>query len=311
VIIPSRDRVDLLSEALGAALAQVGVDHEVIVVDDGSRDGTASYLASLGDPRLRVLSHPASQGVARSRNHALAEARGRWVAFLDDDDLWAPEWLQTGVALGEEHGSGLVYSAFLLLTGNRGVVRAELPTQPEALAHRLLEHNVIGSPSVVLARTDLLRETGGFDERLSALADWDLWIRMIAKASASASPALLVGYTRHEANMHLRDPDGVLDEFHRFAALQNERFGRVLFADDSGFVRWIAEDLRWAGRFRLAARWYARLALQTRRPGDIARAVYYGVRRSPYPDDELKVGPPWIARHARSARTTAPASDHR
>jgi glycosyltransferase involved in cell wall biosynthesis len=215
VIIPSRDRVDLLADALGAALGQVDVEHEVIVVDDGSTDATAAYLASVGDPRLRVLHHPVSQGVARSRNHALAEARGRWVAFLDDDDLWAPEWLRTSVAIGEERGCGLVYSAFLLLTGHRGVVRAELPTHPGALAERLLEHNVIGSPSVVLARTDLLREAGGFDERLSALADWDLWIRLTAKASACASPELLVGYTRHEANMHLRDPDGVLDEYHR------------------------------------------------------------------------------------------------
>src|SRR4051794_9011163 len=94
VVIPTRDRRHLLETTLAAALNQREVDYEVIVVDDGSGDGTATELAAIGDPRLRVLRNGASQGVSAARNRAIAEARAPWIAFLDDDDVWSPELLR-------------------------------------------------------------------------------------------------------------------------------------------------------------------------------------------------------------------------
>src|SRR2546421_12955356 len=98
VIIPTRDRWPLLAVTLCGALAQEGVTLEVIVVDDGSVDQTPRRLAEVIDERVRVIRHPSSRGVAAARNSAIAAARGEWLAFLDDDDLWAPHKLRIQLA---------------------------------------------------------------------------------------------------------------------------------------------------------------------------------------------------------------------
>ena len=91
VVVPTRDRWELLSTcALPSATCQEGVAIEVIVVDDGSSDGTAAGLAALDDPRVLTVRHDRPRGVSAARNSGIRAARGTWLAFLDDDDLWAP-----------------------------------------------------------------------------------------------------------------------------------------------------------------------------------------------------------------------------
>src|SRR5437868_11412329 len=93
VIVPTHDRASLLPRALASLLAQDFAPFEVIVVDDGSRDGTAAFLSGVSDPRLRVLRHGRALGAAGARNSALALARAPIVAFLDDDDEALPGFL--------------------------------------------------------------------------------------------------------------------------------------------------------------------------------------------------------------------------
>ena len=90
VVIPTHGRWPLLQRALQAALGQQDVEVEVVVVDDGSPDETAARLAQIDDARLRVVHHAVATGVSRARNDGIAAARAPWLAFLDDDDLWAP-----------------------------------------------------------------------------------------------------------------------------------------------------------------------------------------------------------------------------
>src|SRR3712207_5655017 len=95
VVIPTRDRcAELMVAGLPAALGQEGVDHEVIVVDDGSADGTSALLADREEGRLRVIRNDSPRGVAAARNQGLRAALAEWVAFLDDDDLWSPHKLR-------------------------------------------------------------------------------------------------------------------------------------------------------------------------------------------------------------------------
>lgn len=99
VIIPTLNRPALLLAAVRSVLAQTFPSLEVIVVVDGPDTATAAALASLEDPRLRVMVHAENQGAAASRSHGLAVANGDWVAYLDDDDVWMPTKLEQQLAI--------------------------------------------------------------------------------------------------------------------------------------------------------------------------------------------------------------------
>jgi glycosyltransferase involved in cell wall biosynthesis len=270
VIIPTKDRWAILSRALRSALAQADVELEVVVVDDGSTDETPQYLADLRDPRVHVLRNNRGEGVARARNRGVAHAKAPWVAFLDDDDLWAPRKVRAELDLAAS-GADFVYTGMLMVGGDDGL--RELPPVPaDELRSRLLLENPVGSPSTVMVRTALVREVGGFDEDLSVLADWDLWIRLIAGAGAvpAACPELLVAYTVHAANMHRTNVDPTLADFRRLAVKHGQRgqpFG------GSPFFRWVATSYRRAGRRIPASRTYLEAAVRYRTAGDLMRAL--------------------------------------
>src|SRR5437016_410265 len=170
VVIPTRDRVRLLPVALSSALAQEDVELEVIVVDDASTDDTPELLAELEDERLRVIRLDARHGVARARNIGIEEGRGKWLAFLDDDDIWAPRKLSWQLDAAGEGGDAFVYGAAVTIDESHTVVRYGRPPDPKRLRTALLASNVIpGGCSNVIAQTTLVRRVGGFDERLSHL----------------------------------------------------------------------------------------------------------------------------------------------
>ena len=98
VVIPTRNRRELLLSTLRSVLAQREVDVDVVVVDEGSDDGTADAVRLLGEPRARVVRHDTPKGLPAARNAGLAEATAEWIAFCDDDDLWAPDKLALQLA---------------------------------------------------------------------------------------------------------------------------------------------------------------------------------------------------------------------
>ena len=130
VVIPTRDRWPLLRTAVASALAQEDVDAQVVVVDDGSVDETARELEAVSDPRLLVLHHDRPRGVSAARNLGLSRVTATWVAFLDDDDVWAPRYLASmldaaRVSELDAERVGLVYSGQLLLALTRAGVSRE------------------------------------------------------------------------------------------------------------------------------------------------------------------------------------------
>jgi glycosyltransferase involved in cell wall biosynthesis len=179
VIIPTRDRPELLQRAVASVLAQTCADFEVIVVDDGS--GEASDPAEAArDPRRRVLRHAAPRGAAAARNTGLSAARGDFVAFLDDDDVWLPEKLarQLEAFATGEPDLGLVYCGSLKFSDVSGRVISQSPARPlrEGVVD-FLRSTRFGT-SVPLIRRRCLDEVGGFDESLPGTQDRDLWIRL-------------------------------------------------------------------------------------------------------------------------------------
>ena len=123
-MIPTRGRWALLEPTLAAALAQDGVALEVVVVDDGSEDGTAAELARVGDERLRVVRHEQPRGVAVARNAGIAAASGEWIAFLDDDDLWSPRKLRNQLDASAAAGAEFAYSAVVAVDEDLTATRA-------------------------------------------------------------------------------------------------------------------------------------------------------------------------------------------
>jgi glycosyltransferase involved in cell wall biosynthesis len=246
VVIPTRNRRELLARAaLASALRQTSVDIEVLVVDDGSTDGTARWIAELGDPRVRVIRHEAPRGVAAARNAGIADAAAPWVAFLDDDDHWSPEKLATQVAALEATGALFAYTGALVVDGDgepQDVLAAPPSTEIRA---QLLKQNVMpaGSSNVV-ASTGLLRRLGGFDEQLGYLADWDLWIRLAVAGGGVACDDTLVAYVRHSGQMRLTGKAAIA-ELDRLRA----RHASSGFAPDgSRLLSWVASEQRRRGR---------------------------------------------------------------
>ncbi len=284
VVIPTRDRWALLQPTLRSALAQEDVSLEVVVADDGSTDGTAAGLAEVADERLRVLRHPSSRGVAAARNAAIAEARGEWLAFLDDDDLWAPHKLRTQLAAATAVGAQWAYCAALVVDDRGSVLDRIDPPDPDRLLETLLAYNPMpaGSSNVV-ARTALVRELGGHDETFFHFAGWDLWLRLAEAAPAAACPEALVAYVQHRGSMLISERGRVVEEWERLAEKHRALSARhgVEF-DRWGLVGWLAwADSRVGRRYRAAA-------------GYLRAGVMYATRRNL-----------WMARRSLQAAAAA------
>jgi GT2 family glycosyltransferase len=212
VIIPARDARRWLPHSIASIGPADAV--EIIVVDDGSADGTRDFLGALAavDRRLVVLDGP-RRGAAAARNRAIAAARAPLVAFLDADDRWRLGKLRAQAALHAARpeigfsftdyrhrkpdgrlGGGCF--AFWPGFAARHAGRDDgFLLGPDGLA-QIYAENVVGT-STVMARTVLLREAGGFDETLRQAEDWDLWLRLAARAPVGCMPEALAEYRQH------------------------------------------------------------------------------------------------------------------
>ncbi len=261
VVIPTHNRRHLLPRTLSSVLGQVGVDLEVIVVDEASRDGTGAYLRGLGDGRVRVVHHEQPKGTARARNAGIDLAAGSYVAFCDDDDLWAPDklavqldalrrqpearWSAVGIVVVDER---------LRVIGHRPA-----PAGPQ-VARTLLAGNVILCPSGVVVSTELLREVGGFDPALPIMPDWDLWIRLALASPLASCERPLLAYLRHSRSQTSAG-GATFDAEYRYLrdkfADERRRLGVELYA--TGALHWVAEGHARAGQRWLAVRRYLTL----------------------------------------------------
>lgn len=209
VIIPTYNRAGFLREALESVWNQTYQDFELIVADDGSDDDTPQVVAGCGD-RLRYL-RLEHGGVSAARNAGLAAATAPYLAFLDSDDLWAPEMLATGIDYMETHPEcGLVCSDFAVgeIRGGSAPVRWESFLGVRR-AHQLLQ--TAGFPELLsgnfvslctaVVRTSEAREVGGFDESLLYMEDWDFALRVAARRPIGFINRILAYSRRHGENL--------------------------------------------------------------------------------------------------------------
>ena len=257
-------------------MGQDDVEVEAVVVDDASEDDTPAYLASLGEPRVSVVRHDSPRGVSAARNAGVAGTRARWVAFLDDDDLWAPDKLRAQLhGLAANPGSGWSCVAAVDVDEELRVVEPQVdPPRGGRELPRLLAVNVIpGGGSGVVAETSLVRSVGGFDEELRILADWDLWIRLALRSPLTPVDRPLVAYQRHEGAMTTGMP-AIRAELERVEAkYAAERAAHGVELAWAAWLPYIALMQRRAGLRMAPAAQYARLAVIGRNPLWLLRAA--------------------------------------
>lgn len=205
VVIPTYNRGPKIAATLESVFAQTLAPLEIIVIDDGSTDGTADWIEAHYGDKIRVV-RQANGGVARARNRGLNEARGEFIAYLDHDDRWLPQKLEQQLAaLHNNSQAGVAYCLWQEIDDNEqqmgraGVLQPdEWNRLPQGDVFALMMHrNIILSMSIPLVRTALLREVGGFDPALVPCDDWDVWIKLARRGEFVAVAQTLVVYVRH------------------------------------------------------------------------------------------------------------------
>jgi GT2 family glycosyltransferase len=235
VIIPTYNRWPLVAEAVDSVLAQSFQDIEIIVVDDGSTDGTTNRLAKF-DGRLRLFT-TTRRGVAAARNFGVSQAQGCYVAFLDSDDLWLPGKVETQIAFLDRHPE------IQICQTDEIWVRNGVRVNPKAM-HRKPSGDIfvrsldlcLISPSAVMMTRELFQRIGGFDESFPVCEDYDLWLRVTSVYSVPLIPEALVVKRGGHADQLSRSLWGM--DRYRVLALQ-----KILRSGLDGVPRTAARDV--------------------------------------------------------------------
>lgn len=197
IIIPAYNVERYVLDAVQSALGQTYRDLEVVVVDDGSTDRTAELLASVEDPRLRVIRQE-NRGLSGARNAGIRAARGRYIGFLDADDRWMPEKAEHQLAVMEADSLiGITYCHSRYIdeagaeTGRVLFSRSRQPTLAQ-----MIRRNRVGNGSTPIVRAACFEEAGYFDETLRSCEDWEMWVRILRQTPyvARLVPEILTCY---------------------------------------------------------------------------------------------------------------------
>jgi glycosyltransferase involved in cell wall biosynthesis/peptidoglycan/xylan/chitin deacetylase (PgdA/CDA1 family) len=212
VIVPTYNRQPLLIEALQSIHAQTYTDYSIIVVDDGSTDDTRTATASR-EPAVHYLWKP-NGGEASARNYGIRHAQTEYVAFLDSDDRWTPDFLATTLSYLDTHPDiALVTTGCRVLPGNECRPRVVESVLQGNLFPRLFMQNFITASAVVVRRS-CFENTGVFDESLDQATDYDMWLRIAKRYPIAFINQPLCLWRRHEGNIsrnELRHRQRVLD----------------------------------------------------------------------------------------------------
>jgi len=196
VIIPTYNREKTILRALQSVLDQTYTNLEVLIIDDGSTDGTADIIKNVEDTRVKYIALEKNGGPSNARNVGVQMAEGEWIAFQDSDDCWHKDKLERQISYHNVHpGYSLIYcmSHVYFQGGREGIVPQEpLPAIMEGkMTHTLLQRNVIDTPTMFIKRECFL-SVGGFDVTYKALEDWEFALRFSKQYEIGYLPEILM-----------------------------------------------------------------------------------------------------------------------
>lgn len=222
VIIPNYNNARYLGIAIQSVLRQTFTDYEIIVVDDGSTDGSKDVVNTFGD-RVRYIWQE-NQGLAGARNTGIQAATGDMISLLDADDEWQPDYLEQMATLSHKYLDALVFYCMAQCMDVDGHELPQFvggpPVDPKLLYEVLLRANFI-IPSTVTFRKKPIAEVGYFDTKLRSCEDWDLWLRLLPDNKMVGVSQSLVRYRVHGSSLSAN-----LDGMHTAAAkVMEKHFG--------------------------------------------------------------------------------------
>ena len=260
-VVPAYNAVRTLPATIASIRTQSVEPLEIIVVDDGSKDDTAELARSLG---ARVVTQ-ANAGHAAARNTGIGAAEGRWVAFLDADDLWLPDKLERQLdEIALNPGMRALQTGAARIDDELRLLWLEPCTRStDQLWDTLYFRNMPGLMSTIMVERELLEELGGFDSSLVILQDWDIAIRLAQRGQMHSLPDVLSAYryfdTSQSANVEIHVEPGL-------------RVLEKAFSDPQ-----LPAEIR-ARRRRAYARFYAMLCGGSIRIKDPRLAVHWGLK---------------------------------
>lgn len=282
VLMPVRNGLRFLEPAIASILAQRAENFEFIICDDGSTDDTPHVLQRYAsqDSRLRVFSLPAV-GLVAALNRGMHEARAAWVARMDADDVAWPDRLSAQLAKAAQHPTAAaIGSAWRVIDqhGRPGAI-VHPPTEPPAIAARLLEHNCLAHPTMLLRKQAVI-DAGGYREAFRQAEDYDLWLRLSERHPLYALSQPLLDYREHAGQVSQQGLEQrIFAELGALVAARARRRGDADPGDGASTIdrAWLtsagvsAADLQ--ARLIAGALGAARYAVRTSQPGAAREAL--------------------------------------
>jgi glycosyltransferase involved in cell wall biosynthesis len=196
VVIPTYNRAHLLDQTVESILGQEDVSVTLVIVNDASTDDTAAMLSSRY-PDVTVIHHIETTEQGKARNDGARLARTPWIAFCDDDDLWAPTKLRRQLDAANSQGADWCTSSAILVNQVLEPIGGQRLGDSADFARRITRENIVpGGGSGVLIRTALFEHVGGFREDARYVEDWELWIRLSRHGTWACVDELLVANRR-------------------------------------------------------------------------------------------------------------------
>lgn len=282
VIIPLYNRRDEIGRAIASALRQSRAPHEIVVVDDASRDGSAEAVAALGDKRVRLVRHERNQGAAAARNTGIAAAKGEWIALLDSDDEWEPEKLarQLDALYAVPDAPAASVTGYLIRDYRTGEERAFAPRPEDATLDALAWGCPLGVGSTLLARRSIFAEIGAFDPDLPRLEDWEWLMRYLPARRLGVVPAPLTIVHKASDPSHAQVFASLArirarhrDDWYRRSWIAGRKFDSTLLVEEAAAAHYAGANGRAAA---LALKAFAAYPL---RPGLISLLARRSLRR--------------------------------
>ncbi|MHC4527215.1 MAG: glycosyltransferase [Planctomycetota bacterium] len=243
VCIPTFNRKDYLRQALDSVAAQTYNDYELIVLDDGSTDGTQEMIRSCGG-HVRYY-WQANCGEALTRNRLIELARGQFITFLDSDDLLLPDAVERMAKVMEaQSGKVVVYGPYIRIDEDGGVCgRCKRKLYSGHVTKYLFQDVFVHSCGSMFPKT-LLEETGGFNGSLPVSGDYDLWLRLSLKCPFVALSEPTFKRRRHRGNLSCTSSSNQIVELNMLERFYNEKGGNTVVPHRIAMRRLSREEYR-------------------------------------------------------------------